>query len=81
MAPVERLTLRILPRDMSENLAISTHRSVQNHGNMRDPQRGRRRDEIDERILLHEVVKEFAILHQMRLGNVQARIDFCRLLR
>jgi hypothetical protein len=80
MVSVKRLALRILPRDMPEDPAVGARRAVQDHREMRDSQRWRGRDEIDKGILIHEVMEKLEIFHEMRLGNVQGRIDARMLL-
>src|SRR5262249_38336523 len=44
---------------------------IDKHGNMSDARRGRRGHQFHEGKLVHEIVQEFAILHQMRLWDIE----------
>ncbi len=65
--------------------AVRTRLTFEPDRNMRDAERGRGGNQIDEGELVHEVVKELAIVHQVRLGDIQrpggrlrrGRLRFC----
>ena len=68
---VEGVGLRVLPREMAVKRAELTRLTIEPDRNMRYAERGHGRDQIDEGELVHEIVKELAILDQVRLGDVQ----------
>jgi hypothetical protein len=68
---IERRVLRILARDVAVYGSIAALRTFQKHGNVGDPQRRRDRHQIDERKLVHEVMEEAAVVHQLRFGDVE----------
>src|SRR5438128_1054926 len=65
------LALRVLARDVAEDRSVVASRPVEQNRDVCNANAGRDSDQIDKRILIHEIVQKFAVLHQMRLWDVE----------
>src|SRR4029079_1874767 len=69
LTAVKRRALRVLRRDVAEHGPVAALRTLEGRRDMGDAKRRKRRDEVHERVLVHEVVQERAVLDDVGLGD------------
>src|SRR5258706_2236160 len=68
---VEGCRLRILARNVAVDGPVSAGGAVEDARDVGDANVRRGRDQLDERELVHEIVEELAVVHQVGLRNVK----------